>query len=76
MGCVAPNSPKKAKAKSAIDRVPFGNFDDPPVLVPKKDPLQKKRDQYVLEQRKTAPVKPADSFDRAVAETLKAQVRR
>jgi hypothetical protein len=42
---MAPNQPKKAKAKSAIDRVPFGNFDDPPVLVPKKDPLQKKREQ-------------------------------
>lgn len=37
--------PKKVKAKSAVDRVPFGNFDDPPVLVPKKDPLQKKREQ-------------------------------
>ena len=38
--------------------------------------LVKKRDQYVLEQRKNAPAKPPDSFDRAVAETLKAQIRR
>jgi Mg-chelatase subunit ChlD len=38
--------------------------------------LVKKRDAYVLEQRKTAPAKPADSFDRAVAETLKAQIKR
>jgi len=45
MGSVAPNPPKKAKAKTAVDRVPFGNFDDPPVLVPKKDPLQRKREQ-------------------------------
>lgn len=36
---------KKTKAKSAVDKVPFGNFDDPPVLIPKKDPLQKKREQ-------------------------------
>jgi len=42
---MAPNQPKKAKAKSAVDRVPFGNFDDPPVLVQKKDPLQRKREQ-------------------------------
>ena len=28
------------------------------------------------EQRKNAPAKPADSFDRAVAETLKAQIKR
>ncbi len=38
--------------------------------------LVKKRDQYVIEQRKNAPTKPADSFDRAVAETLKAQIKR
>ena len=38
--------------------------------------LIKKRDQYALEQRKNAPAKPTDSFDRAVAETLKAQLKR
>jgi hypothetical protein len=38
--------------------------------------LVKKRDAYVLAQRKSAPAKPADSFDRAVAETLKAQIKR
>ena len=38
--------------------------------------LVKKRDAYVAEQRKNAPAKPADSFDRAVAETLKAQIKR
>ena len=32
--------------------------------------LVKKRDAYVMEQRKKAPAKTADSFDRAVAETL------
>jgi hypothetical protein len=43
---MAPKSPTKGKkAQSAVDKVPFGNFDDPPVLVPKKDPLQKKREQ-------------------------------
>ena len=38
--------------------------------------LVRKRDQYVLEKRNTAPAKTADSFDRAVAETLKAQIKR
>jgi hypothetical protein len=38
--------------------------------------LVKKRDRYVLEQRKAAPPMPADSFDRAVAATLKAQIKR
>jgi hypothetical protein len=37
--------------------------------------LVKKRDAYVIEQRSKAP-KQADSFDRVVAETLKAQIRR
>jgi hypothetical protein len=37
--------------------------------------LVKKRDAYVAEQRKKAP-KVADSFDRVVEETLRAQVRR
>jgi hypothetical protein len=38
--------------------------------------LVKKRDQYVMEQRKKAPAKTADSFDRAVEDTLKAQIKR
>ena len=38
--------------------------------------LVKKRDQYVVEQRKKAPTRVADSFDRAVEETLKAQIKR
>jgi hypothetical protein len=38
--------------------------------------LVKKRDGYVLEQRKKAPVRTADSFDRAVEDTLRAQIRR
>jgi len=36
----------------------------------------KQRDAYVLEQAKKAPTRTADSFDRAVAETLRAQIRR
>jgi hypothetical protein len=35
-----------------------------------------KRDQYVLEQRKKAPARAGDSFDRAVEETLRAQIKR
>jgi hypothetical protein len=38
--------------------------------------LVKKRDQYVVAQRHKGPAKVADSFDRAVEETLKAQIRR
>jgi hypothetical protein len=37
--------------------------------------LVKKRDQYAAEQRKNTPAKVADSFDRAVADTLKAQIK-
>jgi hypothetical protein len=37
--------------------------------------LVRKRDSYVMEQRKKAPATAADSFDRAVAETLARQVR-
>ena len=38
--------------------------------------LVKKRDLYVAEQRKKAPAQKANSFDRAVAETLRAQIKR
>ena len=38
--------------------------------------LVRKRDQYVMEKRKASPVRTADSFDRAVADTLKAQIKR
>jgi hypothetical protein len=38
--------------------------------------LVKKRDRHVEEQRRNAPTRAVDSFDRAVAETLKAQIRR
>lgn len=38
--------------------------------------LVKKRDGYVIEQAKKAPQRKSDSFDQAVAETLKAQMKR
>jgi Mg-chelatase subunit ChlD len=38
--------------------------------------LVKKRDAYVAEQRKKAPARPADSFDRAVENTLRTQIAR
>jgi hypothetical protein len=38
--------------------------------------LVKKRDQFVFEQRNKAPTRTADSFDRAVEDTLKAQIKR
>jgi len=37
--------------------------------------LVKKRDAYVAEQRKVAPARSADSFDRAVEKTLKLQIK-
>jgi hypothetical protein len=38
--------------------------------------LVQKRDAYVAERNKAQPKAPADSFDRAVGETLKAQIKR
>ena len=38
--------------------------------------LINKRDAYAFEQQRKAPTRKSDSFDRAVAETLKAQIKR
>jgi von Willebrand factor type A domain len=38
--------------------------------------LVKQRDGYVIEQAKKSPARPADSFDRVVADTLRAQIKR
>jgi hypothetical protein len=38
--------------------------------------LVKKRDLFVSEKRKAEPTKTGDSFDRAVEETLRAQIKR
>ena len=38
--------------------------------------LVKQRDRYVLDQAKKAPTRTADSFDRAVEETLRVQIKR
>jgi Mg-chelatase subunit ChlD len=61
-----------AQRQEAIDR----NMSERKTLTARMGELVKKRDQYVLEQRKAAPQKTADSFDRAVEETLRAQVKR
>jgi Mg-chelatase subunit ChlD len=58
--------------QAAIDK----NSAERKVLNTRIAELVKKRDAYMIEQRKTAPAKPADSFDRAVAETLKVQIKR
>ena len=63
---------KPAERQAAIDK----NMTERKGLNERMAELVKKRDQYVLEQRKNAPGKPADSFDRAVADTLKAQIKR
>jgi hypothetical protein len=63
---------KPAERQAAIDK----SMAERKHLNARMAELVRKRDQYVLEQRKTAPGKPADSFDRAVAETLRAQIKR
>jgi hypothetical protein len=61
-----------AQRQDAIDK----SMSDRKVLTGRMAELVKKRDLYVAEQRKKGPQKTADSFDRAVEETLRAQVRR
>jgi hypothetical protein len=63
---------KPAERQAAIDK----NLAERKDLNARLSALVKKRDAYALEQRKNAPAKTADSFDRAVAETLKAQIKR
>jgi hypothetical protein len=63
---------KPAERQAAIDK----NQAERKGLNERMAELVRKRDGYVMEQRKTAPGKVADSFDRAVAETLKAQIKR
>jgi hypothetical protein len=61
-----------AQRESAISK----NMSERKALTERMAELVKKRDQYVVERRKKAPQKTADSFDRAVEETLRAQVKR
>ena len=63
---------KPEQRQAAIDR----NSAERKTLNDRMAELVKKRDAYVLAQRKSAAGKPADSFDRAVAETLKVQIKR
>jgi hypothetical protein len=60
-----------AERQAAIDR----QMAERKALNARMTDLVKRRDAYVMEQRRKAP-KLADSFDRAVEETLRAQVRR
>jgi hypothetical protein len=46
------------------------------VLSDRMAELVKKRDAHVADQRKKAPAKPGDSFDRVVEETLRTQLKR
>jgi hypothetical protein len=61
---------KPAERQAAVDK----NMTERKALNDRMAALVKKRDAYVLEQRSKAP-KSADSFDRAVAETLKSQIK-
>jgi hypothetical protein len=63
---------KPEERQAAIDK----NLTERKGLSDRMAELVRKRDRYVSEQRKAAPVKPADSFDRAVADTLRAQIKR
>jgi hypothetical protein len=61
-----------AQRQDVIDR----NMNERKTLTGRMAELVRKRDQYVAGQRKAAPQKKADSFDRAVEETLRVQVKR
>jgi hypothetical protein len=63
---------KPEQRQAAIDK----NMTERKGLNERMAELVKKRDQYVIEERKNTPGKPADSFDRAVADTLRAQIKR
>ena len=63
---------KPAERQASIDK----NLSERNTLNARLAELVKKRDAHVFEQRKSAKASPADSFDRAVAETLKAQIKR
>ncbi len=63
---------KPEQRQAAIDK----NVAERKTLNDRLAGLVKKRDAYVAEQRKNGPAKVADSFDRAVADTLKAQIKR
>jgi hypothetical protein len=70
--------PDRLRAMSAAERKAFVDRQ----MAERKDisarmsEIVKRRDAYVREKRTTAPALPADSFDRAVEETLRAQIRR
>ena len=68
----APHDEARAERQDCIDK----QMAERKTLNERMAELVKKRDQYVVEQRKKAPTKTADSFDRAVEETLKAQIKR
>jgi hypothetical protein len=61
-----------AERQAAIDR----SLAERKRLSERMAELVGKRDRYVMERRKSAPAMAADSFDRAVAATLRAQIRR
>jgi hypothetical protein len=61
---------KPEQRQAAIEK----NSTERKALNERMSELVKKRDKYVIEQRSKTP-KSADSFDRAVAETLKAQIK-
>lgn len=61
-----------AERQAEIDR----RMSERKALNQRMSELVAKRDAYAAEQRKKAPQRTTDSFDRAVEETLRAQVRR
>jgi hypothetical protein len=67
-----PRAIKPAERQAAIDK----QMGERKALNARMAELVKKYDRYVMDKRKAAPVKTADSFDRAVADTLKAQIKR
>ena len=63
---------KPAERQAAIDKQAAQRK----TLTERMSALVARRDQYVIEQRKKAPARTGDSFDRVVEETLRAQIKR
>jgi hypothetical protein len=70
--------PEQVRRMNAAERAAFVDKQvaERKTLNERMTALVRQRDRYVLDQAKTAPMRTADSFDRAVAATLKAQIKR
>jgi hypothetical protein len=70
--------PAQVRGLSAAERQAFidKRMAERKTLSERMAALVGKRDRYVADRRKAAPARPASSFDRVVADTLRAQIKR